>query len=345
MHSDHGIWVWVIFNGFVLLMLALDLGVFHRHQHSVKVKEALIWTGIWIAVALAFAAMLATYGKELNLVAYHEDRTPMSEGRTAVLFLTAYLIEKSLSMDNIFVFLLIFRYFAIPSQYQHKTLFWGILGALVMRLTFIVGGVAVLKQLHWVAYIFGAILIYTGLKMWKAGDAEVHPEKNIVLKVFKKFMPVQHDLEDGKFVVKRDGRWFATPLLVTLVVIETTDVLFAVDSVPAVLSITTDEFIAYSSNVFAILGLRALYFALAGIMPLFKDLHYGLSFILVFVGGKMVVGEFVEMPDWMHWVSLAVVVLTLAISMATSIMRHKGELEGGLGAVIEGEAPLDKPVP
>jgi tellurite resistance protein TerC len=203
----------------------------------------------------------------------------------------------------------------------------------------------VLKQLHWVAYIFGAILIYTGLKMWKAGDAEVHPEKNIVLKVFKKFMPVQHDLEDGKFVVKRDGRWFATPLLVTLVVIETTDVLFAVDSVPAVLSITTDEFIAYSSNVFAILGLRALYFALAGIMPLFKDLHYGLSFILVFVGGKMVVGEFVEMPDWMHWVSLAVVVLTLAISMATSIMRHKGELEGGLGAVIEGEAPLDKPVP
>lgn len=326
MNGGHNITVWIVFNAFVLFMLALDLGIFHRKQKSVSVREALAWTFIWIAVAMAFAGLLATYGRELGMVAYGKDGVPLHESDTAALFVTAYLVEKSLSMDNIFVFLLIFRYFAIPAQYQHKTLFWGILGALVMRLTFILGGVALLKHMHWVTYVFGAILLVTGLKLWKAGDTEVHPERNPVLKLLRKIMPVQHELEGPNFVIKSDGRWVATPLLVALIVIETTDVLFAVDSVPAVLSITTDEFIAYSSNVFAILGLRALYFALAGIMPLFKDLHYGLSFILVFVGGKMIVGEFVEMPESMHWVSLAIIVATLAVSMATSIYRHKDEM-------------------
>lgn len=323
--ADHSIWVWVLFNAFVLAMLAMDLGVFHRKHHAVGIRESLIWTAVWIIVAFAFAGVLWIWGAELDLLA--EDKAGLhDETGTAVLFITAYLIEKSLSMDNIFVFLLVFRYFSIPPMYQHKALFWGILGALVMRLAFIIGGIALLKQFHWVAYIFGAILVITGIKLWKQDEAEIHPERNFVLRLFRKIMPVQSDLAGGRFAVRREGRWVATPLLVALVALETTDVLFAVDSVPAVLAVTTDEFIAYSSNVFAILGLRALYFALAGILPLFKDLHYGLSFILVFVGAKMLVAAYTDLPDWMPWASLAVVVGVLAVSMITSVIRHKDEL-------------------
>lgn len=333
--GQHGIWVWILFNAFVLAMLAVDLGVFHRKQHTVSVKEALTWTGVWIILAMLFNLVILFWGNELNLVAYTPAGEPMTEARTAVDFLTAYLIEKSLSMDNIFVFLLVFKYFGIPPQYQHKTLFWGIVGALVMRLVFIVAGLALLKQFEWVAYIFGAVLLFTGIKMWTSGDTEVHPERNPVLRLFKKFMPVQDDFAGGRFAVKRQWpegaggklRWVATPLLVTLIVIETTDVIFAVDSVPAVLAVTSDEFIAYSSNVFAILGLRALYFALAGIMPLFKDLHYGLSFILIFVGGKMIAHQFWHLPEGTHWVSLGVIGATLVLSIVTSIIRHKDEVD------------------
>jgi tellurite resistance protein TerC len=330
--GHHSVWVWVIFHVFVLVMLALDLGVFHRKQHVVHVKEALGWTAVWIVVALLFCVTLLFWSAELGLLAVDRAGQPMSESRTAIDFLTAYLTEKSLSMDNVFVFLLIFRYFAIPAQHQHKALFWGILGALVMRLTFILAGVALLSHFRWVAYLFGAILLYTGLKLWNHSGTEVHPDRNPVLRLFKKIMPVRGDDTSGKFMVKCNGQRFATPLLVALVAIETTDVLFAVDSVPAVLSITPDVFIAYSSNVFAILGLRALYFALAGIMPLFKDLHYGLSFILIFVGGKMVAHELMEdlaighWPSWMHWVSLSVVGGTLVLSILTSVIRHRGEL-------------------
>lgn len=321
--GQHSIWVWGIFNLFVIIMLIIDLGVFHRKQHAVNIREALTWTGVWIAVAMAFNLLLLFKGQDWHLLAVDKGGNTLSQSRTAVLFLTAYLIEKSLSMDNIFVFLLIFKYFGIPGQYQHKVLFWGILGALVMRLAFILGGVALLHHFHWVAYIFGAILLLTGIKMWRSGESEVHPDRNPVLRIFKRFMPVQNDLADGRFAVKRDGRWIATPILVSLVVIETTDVLFAVDSVPAVLSVTTDPFIAYTSNVFAILGLRALYFALAGIMPLFKDLHYGLSFILIFVGGKMIASQLVTFPEWMHWVSLSVIAATLCIAIATSALRQR----------------------
>jgi tellurite resistance protein TerC len=324
--GQHSIWVWCNFNLFVIVMLVIDLGIFHRRQHAVSIRESLTWTGVWIAVAMAFNLLLLFKGQDWHLLAMDRDGNPLSQSRTAVLFLTAYLIEKSLSMDNIFVFLLIFKFFGIPGQYQHKVLFWGILGALVMRLAFILGGVALLHHFHWVAYVFGAILLLTGIKMWRSGDAEVHPDRNPVLRVFKRMMPVQNDLAGGRFAVKRDGRWFATPILVSLVVIETTDVLFAVDSVPAVLSVTTDPLIAYTSNVFAILGLRALYFALAGIMPLFEDLHYGLSFILIFVGGKMIAGQLITFPELMHWVSLIVIAATLVIAILTSVLRRQQQV-------------------
>lgn len=327
MMDQHSLWAWAIFHVFVLAMLALDLGVFHRRQHAVSVKEALAWTGVWVAVAMIFNAIILFWGDDLNLLAYDSNGNAMSRQRTAALFLTAYLVEKSLSMDNVFVFLIIFRYFAIPSEYQHKTLFWGILGALVMRLIFILAGVALLEHFHWVGYIFGAVLIFTGFRLWTQSDEQVQPERNPVLRLIRRVIPIQTDLAGGRFAVKHDGKWFATPLLVALLVIETTDVVFAIDSVPAVLGITRDPFIAYSSNVFAILGLRALYFALAGIMPLFKDLHYGLAFVLIFVGGKMIAGQIIHLPDWMHWVSLAVIGGTMLISTLTSIIRHKDEVD------------------
>jgi tellurite resistance protein TerC len=245
--------LWIAFNIFVLAMLALDLGVFHRKAHVINIKEALIWSAIWIFMALLF-----------NLGVY------LWWGRRVALeFLTGYLIEKSLSVDNIFIFLLIFSYFEVPPLYQHKVLFWGILGALIMRAVFIATGVMLIQQFHWVIYIFGAFLIVAGMKMALQKGKEIHPEKNPVLRLFRRCMPVTKDYEDGKFIVKRAGRYLATPLLIVLLMVETTDVIFAVDSIPAILAITLDPFIVYTSNVFAILGLRALYFAVAGMMRLF----------------------------------------------------------------------------
>ena len=296
--------LWVLFNVFVLAMLALDLGVFHRKAHVIKFKEALGWCAIWITLALLF-----------NLGIYLW-RGPVR----GLEFLTGYLIEYSLSVDNIFVFLLIFSYFRVPSLYRHKVLFWGILGALIMRAIFILAGVTLIHKFHWLIYVFGAFLILTGIKMALEKGKEIHPERNPVLKLFRRFMPVTDRYEEGKFFVKRARHYLATPLFVVLLVVETTDVIFAVDSIPAVLAITLDPFIVYTSNVFAILGLRSLYFALAGIMELFHYLHYGLSAILVFVGAKMLLADIYKIPVS---IALSVVASILLISVIGSMVRPR----------------------
>ena len=298
------VWVWIAFNAFVLVMLAIDLGVFHRQSHTVTLKEALIWSGVWVTLALLFnLGVYAWYGPE-----------------PALAFLTGYLIEKALSVDNIFVFLLIFSYFKVPARYQHKVLFWGILGALVMRAIFIFAGISLLQRLHWLIYVFGALLIFTGIKMITEKDKEIHPEKNPVLKLFRRLMPVTEDYQADHFFVKQAGHYAATPLFIVLLVVETTDLLFAVDSIPAILAITVDPLIVYTSNVFAILGLRALYFALAGVMGLFHYLHYGLSAILIFVGAKMLLADIYKLPVA---VALGVVAGILLIAIIASLIRAR----------------------
>jgi len=296
--------LWVAFNIFVLGMLALDLGVFHRKAHVIKIKEALVWSAVWITLALLF-----------NLGIYLW-RGP----ETALEFLTGYLIEKSLSVDNIFVFLLIFSYFGVPPLYQHKVLFWGILGALIMRAVFIAAGITLIEKFHWTIFIFGAFLILIGAKMALQKERKIHPERNLMLRLFRRWVPVAEDYAEGRFLVKRAGHYLATPLFIVLIVVETTDIIFAVDSIPAILAITLDPFIVYTSNVFAILGLRALYFALAGIMELFHHLHYGLSAVLVFVGIKMLIGDIYKIPVSM---ALSVVAGILLISVVTSILDKK----------------------
>jgi tellurite resistance protein TerC len=296
------VWMWVAFNVFVLAMLAVDLGVVHRRSHQVTLKEALVWSGIWVALALLFA-----------LGVYVWDGS-----QPALEFLTGYLIEKSLSVDNIFVFVLIFSYFKVPARYQHKVLFWGILGALVMRAMFIFAGIALLQQLHWIIYVFGALLILTGIKMATEKDKEIHPDKNPVLKLFRRLVPVTEDYHADHFFVKQARHYAATPLFIVLLVVETTDVIFAVDSIPAILGITVDPFLVYTSNVFAILGLRALYFALAGVMQLFHYLHYGLSAILVFVGAKMLLADVYKLPVG---VALGVIAGILLMAVIASLMR------------------------
>ncbi len=297
---------WVGFNIFILLLLTLDLVVFNRRPHEVKVKESLVWSMVWIGISLMF-----------NVGVY------FWKGHDAALqFLTGYLIEKSLSVDNLFVFLLIFSYFKVPAAYQHKVLFWGILGALVMRGTLIVTGTALIQQFHWILYIFGLFLVVTGARMALSGNSEkeIHPERNIIVRFFKAIFRVSPNYHGEKFFVKAEGKHFATLLLIVVIVIETTDLVFAVDSIPAVFAITTDSFIVYTSNVFAILGLRSLYFALAGIMDLFYYLRHGLSVVLVFVGAKMLVDMIYHMPIG---IALAVVAGVLCISIIASVRRAK----------------------
>ena len=296
--------LWVVFNLFVLGMLALDLGVFHRRAHAVSLREAGVWTAIWITLALVFN------------VGVYVFRGP----EPALEFLAAYLIEKSLSVDNIFVFLMIFTYFAVPAASQHRVLFWGILGALIMRAIFIATGLTLLKHFHWVIYLFGAVLIYTAWKMLTQREMSVHPERNPILKILRRRVAITPGYEGQRFFVVREGRRLATPLLVVLAVIESTDLVFAVDSIPAVIAITRDPFIVYTSNVFAILGLRALYFVLAGVMDLFHYLRYGLGVILVFVGVKMIASDVYKMPIT---ASLAVIGALLAISVAASVVRNR----------------------
>jgi tellurite resistance protein TerC len=300
--------LWVGFNAFVLIMLALDLGVFHRKTHEVSLKEALTWTGVWITLALAFNVIIYYYFDE----------------EFAVQFLTGYLIEKSLSVDNIFVIILIFSYFHVPSSYQHKVLFLGILGALVMRAIFIFAGIELINRFHWLIYIFGAFLIITGIRMLFSNDTTIDPEKNFFVRMVRKIIPVTKDYVGDKFFTRVEGALWATPLFLALIVIEATDLIFAVDSIPAILAISEEPFIVYTSNVFAMLGLRSLYFALAGIEKYFKYLKYGLALILVFVGSKMAMVQLFKIPVE---ISLLVIAVILGVSMIASVRKSRKELK------------------
>jgi tellurite resistance protein TerC len=301
---DTPIIFWILFNVFVLFMLALDLGVFHRKAHEVSVREALSWTFLWVLLAMTF-----------NLIIY------FWQGRQQALeFFTGYLVEKALSVDNIFVFIMIFSYFQVPSKYQHKVLFWGILGALIMRVIFIFTGIALIEKFHFTIYFFGALLIYTGYKMFNHKNAKLEPDKNPLIRFFRKFIPVTPDMHEGNFFINLNGKRFATPLFLVLILIETTDLIFAVDSIPAILAITQDQFIVYTSNVFAILGLRSLYFALAGIVHRFWLLSYGLAVVLIFVGLKMLVIDFYKIP--IEWSLLFIaLIITLSIILSLKIRR------------------------
>jgi len=294
---------WVLFNVFVLAMLALDLGFLRRSAHAVKSREALGWSALWIALAAAFAVLVYFW-----------------QGHTATLeFVTGYVLELSLSVDNLFIFLLIFRYFRVPAEYQHKVLLWGILGALVMRGLFIVAGVGLIRRFHWIVYAFGALLVYSGIKLFGQKDTKIQPDKNPALRLLRRWIPVTEDYEGGKFFVRRPAL-YATPLLVVLLVVETTDVLFTADSIPAVLAITLNALIVYTSNVFAILGLRSMYFALAGMMAMFEYLHYGLALVLIFVGAKMLLSRYYPIPT--AW-ALATVAGILLLSIAASARPGK----------------------
>jgi tellurite resistance protein TerC len=294
--------LWIGFTLFVLAMLALDLGVFHRKAHEVAVREALIWTAVWISLAMVFnAGVYIWFGPE-----------------RALEFLTGYLIEKALSVDNIFVFLVVFSTFAVPAQFQHRVLFWGILGALIMRGVFIVLGAAVLHRFHWVGYLFGAFLVVTGIKLLVQRAVEVHPERNPLFRLFRRLVPSVNEYRGGSFTIVDAGRRRATPLLLVLVAIEATDIVFAVDSVPAIFSVTEDPFIVYTSNIFAILGLRALYFAIARMMGKFRYLKVGLSLVLVFVGAKMLLAGVYKIPIL---VSLGVIATLLAGAVVASLLR------------------------
>jgi len=299
-------YVWAGFIAFVILLLAIDLGVFHRKSHEVKIKESLIWSAVWISLALVF-----NYG---IYVFMGEEK--------ALEFLAGYLIEKSLSVDNLFVFIMLFSYFNVNPIYQHKVLFWGILGALIMRAAFIFAGVALITKFHWIIYIFGAFLILTGIKMLIQKEGEIAPDKNPLVRLFKKFFPVTDQMHGDKFFVKINSKTVATPLFIVLLIVEFTDLIFAVDSIPAILAISNDTFIIFTSNVFAILGLRALYFALAGITKYFHYLKYGLSAILVFVGAKMVIADFYKIPILY---SLLTILGILFLSILVSILFPQKE--------------------
>jgi tellurite resistance protein TerC len=293
--------LWIGFIIFILIMLFLDLKVFHRKSEKVSVKNALVWSAVWIAMALAFGVgIYVLWGHQKGLE-----------------YFTGYLIEKSLSVDNLFVFLLVFNYFCVKEEYQHRVLFWGILGAIVMRAIFIFAGIGLLNALGWVIYIFGAFLVYTGIRMvFKKGE-KLETEHNPVLRLMRRLFPVSKDYHEEKFFIIENGIRKATPLLLVLVFIETTDIIFAMDSVPAVLSVTKDPFIVFSSNIFAIMGLRSLYFALAGVLQKLRFLHYGLAAVLVFLGVKMLIGEFIEINIL---ISLGVIAVILVVAVVASLI-------------------------
>jgi tellurite resistance protein TerC len=304
--------LWAGFIVFVLAMLVIDLGIFHRHAHEVSLKEAGIWSAAWVALAIAFnVGVYAWFGP---------DR--------ALEFTTGYLIEKALAVDNIFVFVVIFSAFAVPAIYQHRILFWGVIGALLMRAVFILVGGAFLQRFHWAIYVFGAILAITGIKLLVQRNQEMHPERNPLVKLFQTLFPVTRELEGDRFIVLRNGRRYATPLLLALVAVEVTDLVFAVDSIPAIFAITTDPFIVFTSNIFAILGLRSLYFLLAGVITKFVYLKIGLSLVLIFVGGKMLLMDFYKLPIF---ASLGIIVGILLLSIVASLLKPQS-------------APLARPV-
>jgi TerC family integral membrane protein len=298
------LYFWILFNLFALGMLVLDLLVFHRNGRLVRSREALAWSALWIGLAAAFA----------GLVFFWQGR------QVALEFVTGYVLELSLSVDNLFIFLLIFRYFSVPEQHQHRVLFWGILGALVMRGIFILAGVGLIHRFHWILFVLGTLLIYSGIRLGIAGEHQVNPSTHPAVKVLRRWLPVTDDYQDGHFFVrgwKGNPGLYATPLLVVLLVIETTDVLFAVDSIPAVLAVTLNAFIVYTSNVFAILGLRSMYFAVSGLMKVFRFLHTGLALVLILVGLKMIIADHFPISTP---ITLGVVAGVLAASMIASLM-------------------------
>jgi tellurite resistance protein TerC len=301
--------LFIVFTLFILAMLAIDLGIFHRTPRSVSLKEATIWSIVWIALALVFNLGILVFA----------GTTPALE------FFTGYLIERALSMDNIFVFIIIFSYFGVPPQFQHRALFWGVLGALVMRSIFIAAGTALISHFEWILYLFGAILIVSGWKMMTQKGVEVHPEKNMFIRLAQRFFPVESGFATAKFFVRKEGKLHVTTMLLVLLTVETTDVVFAVDSIPAVFGVTRDPFIVYSSNIFAILGLRTMYFLLAGVMNTFYYLSHGLSIVLIFIGIKMMIADFLHIPIAL---SLAVVMGVLAIAVIASLKRNRNMARG-----------------
>lgn len=317
-------WFYGLFTLFVLLMLALDLGVFHRKAHAVSFKEASIWSVVWVSLALFFNYILYQYAlwkfpQDERLLAIPGFNPDLAAWNVSLEFLTGYIVEKSLSVDNIFIFVMVFAYFAIPTKYQHRVLFYGILGALVFRAIFIAMGSA-LMQFHWVIYLFGAFLIITGVKMFFAGKEEIEPEKNFLIRLFRKFIPVTPILDGKNFFTKLDGKWHATPLFIALLFLEATDIIFAVDSVPAIFAITSEPMIVFTSNIFAILGLRSMYFMLAGVVDKFHLLKYGLAFVLVFVGMKMVwLNDAFGGKFPITW-SLAIISGTIGLSVVLSLI-------------------------
>jgi tellurite resistance protein TerC len=297
--------LWVVFTVFVLGMLALDLGVFSRKPHEIKFKEAMAWTIVWVSLAMIFNAWIYfEYGSH-----------------KALEFLTGYLVEEALSVDNIFVFIILLSSFAVPKVYQHRVLFWGVVGAIVMRAIFIGLGVALISRFHWIMYVFGAILIFTGIKLLlQSDDHEPHPEKNPIYKLARRLIPAVSEYHGKNFTIVQNGRRYATPLLLVLIAIEATDLVFAVDSIPAVFAITTDPFIVYTSNIFAILGLRSMYFLLAGVLDKFHYLKIGLALVLLFVGAKMVIVDWYKIPIF---ASLITIGGLLALSVIASIVFPK----------------------
>ncbi len=305
---ENSIIPWIMFNAFVIVMVVVDLSVFNRRSHAFTMAEALIWSAVWVVLALCFCGWIF-YSRGSN---------------SALDFLTGYVLEKSLSMDNIFVFLLIFTYFGVPTKYQHRVLMWGIIGALVMRATFIFAGIALIEKFHWTLYVMGLFLVYTGIKMGVGHDGELQPEKKPLLRLCYRILPLTDRLDRGHFFVRQKGKTFATPLLLVLVLVETSDIMFAFDSIPAILSITRDPFIVYTSNVFAILGLRALYFVLADLDKTFRYLHYGLAVILVFIGVKMLIVDWYKIPVWLALLAVAVI---LVVSITASKLVSPVEQE------------------
>jgi tellurite resistance protein TerC len=300
-------WAWAGFLAFVALMLALDLGVFNRKAHEVSLKEALGWCAVWFSLAMAFNL----------LIAFQMPATETS--KPALEFFTGYLIELCLSVDNVFVFIVIFQYFRVEPRYQHRVLFWGIIGAVVMRALFIFAGVTLINKFHWIIYIFGAFLIYTGIKLAQPKKEDgFHPEKNPAVKLARRVMPVTNQFDGGNFFTRVQGKLHATPMFLVLLIVETTDVMFALDSIPAVIAITRNEFIIFTSNIFAVLGLRSLYFAVSGVMKLFRFINIGLSVILIFVGAKMLATYF-DFHVPIGW-SLSIIGTVLAASILASLL-------------------------
>ena len=309
-------WLWIGFSAFILTMLSLDLGLFNRKTHTITYREAWVWSTVWVTLAMIFAGIVFAYqGWDLGLK-----------------FLTGYVIELSLSVDNLFVFLLIFSYFKVPSQYQHRVLFWGVMGALVMRLTMIFVGATLISRFHWIIYVFGAFLVYTGIKMFQQEETEIQPEKNPVVRLVTRFLPISRYYDESKFFTRVGRRRTGTLLLLVLIVVEVTDLVFAVDSIPAIFAITRNTFIVYTSNVFAILGLRSMYFLLAGVIEKFHYLRTGLAIVLTFIGVKMLLTIFdFEIPIWF---SLIFVTVILTSSVLASLLV-KREME----SIIEVDLP------